>query len=206
MNKDILIGTLLGDAWIEKRKNGNNTFNYSLNWQQSNKDFAIWKAEQTNLSFSNKTYKRYDKRTKKEYEITNIHITLYKKIKEELYNLFYKPKKEVSLEILDQVTDKGFSIWFMDDGNTYYNGNNCHITLSIDGFNEDSKNLIIDFLNKKYKVNFKKSAKRIRITSRKDCDKIMNIIEKYIPDCMAYKKLSNAIIKHKVNLLNKKKK
>lgn len=198
MNKQIILGTLLGDAWIQKvnyRKNS-----YIFAYQQSIKEYAEWKALEIGLPFSIKTYQRYDKRTKKEYNITHVHLVLNSEIKQELYNLFYTDKKQVSQEVLDQLDDEAVCIWFLDDGNMYYNGNNCHINMAINGFNDESKERIIVWFKEKYNLNFKRTGKSIRITSKRECKIFMDIVEKYIPECMKYKKLSEAEKKHELNL------
>ena len=107
--------------------------------------------------------------------------------------------KEVSQEILDQLNDESIAVWFMDDGNMYYNGNNCHISLAVNGFNSESKERIIKWFKEKCNLNFKHSGKAIRITSRRQCQLFMDVVEKHIPECMAYKKLESAILKYKKN-------
>ena len=58
MQKEVLLGTLLGDAYIQLfpkvAKNGNRY--YSFNWHQSIKEYALWKAELSETKYSIKTY------------------------------------------------------------------------------------------------------------------------------------------------------
>ncbi len=194
MNKYLLIGTLLGDAWIQKNKL--RTSSYSFAWQQSNRDYAVWKGKVSGLPYSENTYKRLDKRTKKYYKITHIHLSVPLKLKIKLHNIFYNPKKQVSKNILSKLNDFAIAIWYMDDGSMYYNGHNCHLGLATNGFNSRSVNLIINYFKNIYNISFKKHGKAIRITSVKECRLFMKIVESYIPKCMDYKILKNAIKKH----------
>ena len=175
------------------KKTPNRPCSYSFCFSQANKDYATWKAKLIGNHYYEYDLDRYDKRTNKNYQTRQIIIKMDKKLKEHYYNLFYKPCKQINLEILNQLDDIGICIWYLDDGSVYYNGNNCHITLSVNGFTLEERDLIIKWFKEKYDLNFKKSQKAIRITSKKDCEKFMDIVEKYIPDCMSYKKLKNRI-------------
>lgn len=202
MKLPVIIGTLLGDAWITKTsrtgKRGVENFSFSFSYCQKNKEFAEWKAKLIGLPYSSHDYKRFDKRTNKYYYNTLIHLTLDKATKEKIYNLFYKPKKEVSIDILHMLNDLAICIWYLDDGSIYYNSNNCHLVLSVDGFSDEGRSLIISFFKEKYNIEFKRHGKSIRITSKKECEKFMNIFGRYIPDCMSYKLLKNRILRYKL--------
>ncbi len=187
MNIQVLKGSLLGDMWIQPTLNKSKTFHYSVNFEQAEFDYALWKAKMCGVPFSFTKRKRFDKRTKKNYYIYSVHLTINKLIKKELYNKFYSPIKLVTDELLNSLTPLAIAIWYMDDGNMYYNGNNCHLTLAVNGFDLESKNRIIDYFKDKYGLNFKHSSKAIRITSRKDVEKFMQIVGKFIPKCMKRK-------------------
>lgn len=201
MNEQIILGTLLGDAWIYKDKRKN----YSFRFSQSIKDYAIWKADQVNLPYTIYERNRFDKRTNKSYYSCEILVKLKKESKVYYHNMFYNPKKEVSQEILNKLDSLAVTIWYLDDGNIYYNNNNCHITLSINGFSFESKERIIKWFKKKYNLNFKHSSKAIRITSKKECQVFMDIVEKHVPECMKYKTLSTALEKYHNSLTQDKK-
>jgi hypothetical protein len=193
MNKSLIYGTLLGDAWIWKDKNGN----YLFAFQQVNKDYAIWKAKQLGFDYKQYTYTRHDKRTNKNYVSTTVHVLVPVDKKRELHNLFYKEKKGVTQQVLNELTPKGICLWYLDDGCMYYNGNNCHLTLAVDAFTENEQQLIITHFMKLYDIKFTKTKKNIRLTSKKECEKFMSLVQRYIPKCMEYKKLSKAIERHK---------
>lgn len=198
MKDSLLYGTLLGDSWIYRNKRGNYTFSFT----QANKDYAKWKADILGYPYGQYHIKRFDKRTKKFYSNLTVIVKVPLKKRKLLYELFYKPKKIVTAEILSKLTNKAICLWYLDDGNVYYNGNNCHITLSVDGFTNIERKLVIKFFKESYGISFRINRKAIRIVSKKDCEIFMKKIEKFIPKCMEYKKLSIAILKHK-NKYNK---
>lgn len=194
--EQIILGTLLGDAYIgklqEKRKS------YSLGWEHSLKqeNYALWKAKNSLNNYSFYKRDRLDNRTNKIY---NSIICYSVKDNYQYYReLFYKNTKEISQEILDKLKPLAIAIWYMDDGNLYYNSNNCHLNLAINSF--ENKKLIIDWFKNKYNLNFKISGKSIRLTSKKECEKFMNIVEEYIHEDLKYKKLSEALLIYKNNL------
>lgn len=196
MNIQVLKGSLLGDMWIQPKENKNKTYSYSLNFEQSEFEYALWKAKMCGVPFSFTKRKRYDKRTKKNYFSYGVHLTINKMVKRGLYNLFYQPIKIVTNELLNSLTPLSIAIWYMDDGNMYYNGNNCHLTLSVNGFDFESKERIINYFKINYNINFKHASKAIRITSRKDVEKFMTIVEKFIPKCMKRKIFKNQFQKY----------
>ena len=156
MKEQILLGTILGDATVPKLTNRRKT--YSIRWEHSmvQKEYAIWKAENSLDNFSIYERKRLDKRTNKIYESITCYSTVndYVKYRE----LFYKENKTVTKEILNLLEPMGIAVWFMDDGSLYYNGNNCHLILSVDSFDETSVNLIIEYFKNNFDIQFKKTS------------------------------------------------
>lgn len=196
MKEEILIGTLLGDGSIGKLQGRSKS--YKIKWEHCRKqeEYAIWKAEQSLESFSIYRRSRLDKRTGNTYHSTTIYSTVndYK----DLRFLFYpKGIKEVSEEVLSKLTPLSIAVWFMDDGNLYYNGNNCHLTLSVNGFSRESRERIIDFFKKEYDINFKLSGKAIRLTSVREVNKFENNFKSHYHNSMKYKTLEYGKRKHK---------
>lgn len=198
MNKSLVYGTLLGDAWLYQDKRGNILFAF----QQVNKEYAKWKADLLGFPYREYHVKRFDKRTEKHYENLTIHLNPGVRIKRDLRALFYQPKKVVTQAILNELTPEGICLWYLDDGSMYYNSNNCHLNLAVNGFSPAEQELIINYFKVIFNLNFKKTGKAIRLTARKEIEKFMLIIESFIPRCMSYKILSNAIQNYK----NKKRK
>lgn len=152
MKKQILLGTLLGDGSIPKILGRRKT--YHIRWEHclEQEGYAIWKAENSLDNFSIYKRSRLDNRTNNTYNS----ITCYSTKNNYQYyrELFYNESKQVSQEVLDLLEPLGIAVWFMDDGNLYYNGNICHLTLSVNGFNNESVDRIIDYFQNKYNILF----------------------------------------------------
>lgn len=204
MNIQVLKGSLLGDMWIQKYKNRKNC--YSICYEQSEFLYSKWKADMCGIPYTLTKNKRLDKRTNKEYYRYYVYLRLNNKDKELLYNKFYTPKKEVTSELLNSLSPLAISIWFMDDGNIYYNGDCCHLTLSVDGFNDESKDNIIEYFNNEHGIKFKKIGKAIRVTSVREAKLFMEIVEKFIPKCMKRKTLKYQYEKHNKTLSDEQRK
>lgn len=151
-------------------------------------------------------YKRYrlDNRTNNTYNS----ITCYSTKDDYQYyrELFYNESKQVSQEVLDLLEPLGIAVWFMDDGNLYYNGNICHLTLSVNGFDDESVNRIINYFKNNYNIIFKKTGKAIRITSVKQVELFESFFKKYYHDSMNYKTLEFSKNKHNNTLTDEQKK
>lgn len=185
MDEDIIIGTLLGDASIPKL--GKRCKSYHITWTHcmEQEKYCLWKKDVSGLDMGEQYRERYDKRTDKTYYSLDVYS---RGVNLEYYrNMFYKNGvKIISKEILNKLTPKSIAVWFMDDGNLYYNGNNCHLTMATDGF--DNKP-IIEYFKEKYDINFKNHQKRIRLTSVKEVEKWEKYFLDYYHDSMEYKSL-----------------
>jgi hypothetical protein len=204
MKEQILLGTLLGDAYISKLQGKRKSF--VISWQHCIKQelYALWKADNSLDNYSIHRRSVLDSRTNKIYHS----ITCYSRKDNYQYyrNLFYKEHKEVSQEVLDMLKPLGIAVWFMDDGNLYYNGNNCHLTLAVNGFDDESVNRIINYFKNNYNIIFKKTGKAIRITSVKQVELFESFFKKYYHDSMNYKTLEFSKNKHNNILTDEQKK
>lgn len=188
MKEQILLGTLLGDAYIPKLSGRATT--YKISWEHclEQEQYALWKAENSLDNYSIYKRSRLDIRTNNTYHSITCYSTKdnYQNYRE----LFYQDEKQVSQEILDRLEPLGIAVWFMDDGNMYYNSNICHLTLSVNGFNEESIDRIINYFQTKYNINFKKTGKAIRITSVQQVILFESYFKQYYHESMMYKTLA----------------
>lgn len=196
MKEQILLGTLLGDATIGKLTGRSKSYKISWEHSQQQKQYALWKAENSLDNYSIYERNRLDNRTNNIYHS----IIVYSRKDDYLaYRQLFYPYgiKEISNLILGMLTPLAIAVWFMDDGSLYYNGNICHLTLSVDGFNEQSKFNIINYFKDKYDINFKLHQKAIRLTSMREVQKFeLNFAHLY-HESMNYKKLFYAKQKYK---------
>lgn len=203
MKEQILMGTLLGDATIAKLTKGRKS--YSVRWEHSitQKEYALWKAENSLNNFSIYIRERFDKRTNKTYESITCYSTKENYVK--FRELFYSDKKRITNDLLNLLEPLAIAVWFMDDGSLYYNGNNCHLNLAVDSFDDVEIDLLINFFKTKYDINFKKHRKQIRLTSIKEVNKFEHNFKVFYHHSMMYKTLDCQKNKHKETLKNKKK-
>ena len=194
MKEQILLGTLLGDATIPKLIGKRKT--YRIEWEHclEQEEYALWKAENSLNNFSFSRRSRLDNRTNRIYNSIVFYST--KDNYQDYRELFYIDNKAVTQHILDMLEPLGIAVWFMDDGNLYYNGNICHLTLSVNGFNEESVNRIINYFQNKYDILFKKIGKAIRLTSVKQVELFESFFKQYYHESMQYKTLEFNKNKH----------
>ena len=199
MNFEILIGSLLGDAYVPKLYGRSKT--HSIWWEhsQAQRDYALWKAESSGITYSVYERSRFDKRTNKTYE--SVTIVSNKEDFAQLRDMFYQDgTKVVTQALLDALTPLAIAVWFCDDGSLYYNGNNCHLELAINSFSTTEQLMIIRYFKERWNVNFKINRKSIRLTSVKEVLAFESAFLSYMPSCMSYKTL----IKAKENYVRKK--
>lgn len=188
MNEQILIGTLLGDASVPRLQGRSKS--YRVTWEHSlaQKEYAIWKAENSLDNFSTYERSREDDRTGNTYSSITIFST--KGNYSNYRDLFYFDNtKKVSELVLSMLTPLSIAVWFMDDGSLYYNGNSCHLTLSVNGFDEESVDRIIRHFRNNYDIGFKKSGGAIRLTSVREVNKFESNFAMWYHPSMNYKRL-----------------
>lgn len=113
-----VVGMVLGDASLIQAKSGNAAylqFRHSL----AQKEFALWKADIlrqiTHVSVT-ESDGYLDKRTGKTYPFINVKTRqhpLYTKLRQAMYPVRHKV---VDPFWLDKVDERGFAIWYFDDG------------------------------------------------------------------------------------------
>lgn len=133
--KAILIGTLLGDASLNKVAQTRIMFSHSL----KQKEYCLWKAEQLfSLDFRNHEFQRFDNRTKKTYSGITCY-SLATQTLNEWFDLLYVPKKIIPNKLLQYYNNLSLAIHFMDDGykntSTYGLATNSFSREDLDKFN-----------------------------------------------------------------------
>lgn len=188
-------GSLLGDGCIpkitEKGKNYRMTFGHGLkqicylNWKhQFLNDFDLAGKIVTRTAVSD----RY-----KNGFCTSLHFKskthpIFTKFRKQYYP---EGKKVLNKEDIIQMDEFGLAIWFMDDG--YINNSknkSSFAVLCTTSFNKDETEFLINFLEKKwnFKCYYYSSEKGIRF-SVESSKKLINLISKYIVDCLKYKEV-----------------
>lgn len=190
IQKDIVIGGLLGDASITK---SSPTSNARMRFAQSEKqwDYLMWKYE--HLRQFVKTPPRSDRQKrgfckgKKNARRMAYFNTISHSVFADIYNLFYykQPKKKrVPLNIQELLTEQAAAVWLMDDGSC------CQqISFATYGFAEKGINRLSEALDARgytSRVVNKKKGMIIRLSSEAS-RQFTVAIRAFLPECMEYK-------------------
>lgn len=188
---DLVIGSLLGDAHIGKDGR------ISIWHSSQQKDYTIWLMNLYKKYFKVKYRERqcYLAGTNKKYQqvgfITS--ATDYTKL---VRMFFYCPNKHINRKQLNKLTPFGLAIWYMDDGCLSFIKDKDHkikgrqLILNTQSFSLNEQYIIIEYFKEKWNISCKihNDHNKYRIwMNGTDGFKFLNIISKYIPNCMCYK-------------------
>lgn len=188
-DKEVLVGTLMGDATLGKCTS-DKTVRVQISHTQKNEEYLMWLKNELSTLFIYSPYKTKAKKKviNNKTIISNITITIYSckaPCLNELYETFYiNNKKIIPIEYLNKYfTAKSLAILFMDDG-----CKNCNtINLNLQCFElEDLKKFVV-FLKKKFNVDFnikKDKTLYLRYNSR---ETFYNLVIPFITPDMQYK-------------------
>jgi len=176
--REILIGCLLGDAYIHPR--GQIQIAQSIK-QQS---YLNWKYQElSSLAYGPpSTVSRFDTRYGKTYVGLRFWLRQYFK---PLRKIFYpQGKKTYSHNLNKFVTGLTLTVWYMDDGNLY---KSRHVKISTDGFSHQDCLSLQNMLAKKFKIETSIQASgKLRIAC-KSLPTFFNTITPFIHPSMIYK-------------------
>lgn len=145
-----LLGTLLGDSTVTNRG--------EFSCEQITKSLVEYKRSILDQISGVSTYMHTRDRgplqiidnttygRKLTYVVQTNRHPYFKKLRDRLY---FESGKQVSYSVLEDLTDEGIALWFMDDGYLHYSKSNStrHLRLCIDSFDEMSiKNIQRYFL------------------------------------------------------------
>lgn len=196
LQKEILIGILLGDGYIYSRNN-NKTYAIKFEWSYKSKDyiFNVYNILYDYIISPPKIYKRINKNGN---EIKTWRMETYNdKIFNELGFLFINNKRKTINNnlILNNLTNVSLAYWYMDDGGRAYYKNKRSLTdytciLNTQSFTVEEVNILIYELNIKFNLNTKLSfnkKKPIIIIPNSSYNKFYNLINSYVLDIFKYK-------------------
>ena len=197
--KEIIYGSLMGDA-----KRNDKRYGSSVGFGHSDKqeDYLKWKyAELENLTnkTSLKKYSNYDER----YDKTYISWRFYTKANTEIEAIlsqFYKKDKQITREILDNLTELSIAVWHMDDAMMYFAHNrriktgydiSPEIRICTDSFSKQSCDNMTEWFKEKWGINShlrenKPDQYRI-IIDNSSVRKYVSLIRPHIIPSMLYK-------------------
>lgn len=189
--KEVLVGTLLGDASLERAKPTHNT---RLRFDQTYPDHAPYLNELYNI-FKDLTgtgprvhVRKPDKRTGKVYS-TIAFKTLRHPSLNQFQELFYKNGiKRVPINIAELLTPIGLAFWIMDDGYITHYGETilCTQSFSLDEVKLLQNTLLSNFKLRTRLIEKKKDQWLIAIPLRQIV-KLHSIVGHYMHESMLYK-------------------
>lgn len=196
IEKDCIVGSLLGDGTICKNKK-NNTHYLRLCQSIKQLDYLEYKHKLLSRIITKEepyiyTHKDHGKilgttalyTARQLYTFIEWHKDWYIEIEDT--NKRYKTIPESYLEYL---TPLGLAIWYMDDGSVKKSNPN-YIKIATCGFNAEDLSKLQNYLKTKWDINARleshKSGSYLRLI-RQDSIKFINIIKDYVPESMQYK-------------------
>lgn len=184
----ILVGMLLGDAYIEK--NGQFSIGHSI----KQKDYLLYKQERLKKFFKT-SYTERNCGPNNEYLECFIRSGTSKYFKL-MRRLWYKPQKRILKKMIYKISPEGLAYWYLDDGSLVFqrdkNGNIISRKgyLNTQGFTYDENLLLSEMLKEKFNIETKihKDKKYFRLyLNSSELKKLFFIISDYIPSSMYYK-------------------
>lgn len=195
--KSILVGTLLGDGYLNKlRKGGKGNSHLGIQHSIKQKEYLLWKRK-----FFEKFGADYKERISKKHKIRNEFIKETKRcgfrtksfpIFTRFRKLFYpKGIKVINKKILKMVDKLALAVWFIDDGS--YSKRNKKSSLMTQGFTYKENLLLQRWFKKRWKIECLMSpvkGKYVLVFTQKPTKQLIKIIRLHVlkmPKSVHYK-------------------
>lgn len=184
--KDIALGSLLGDAYL--RPSGN-SYSLSFTHGEKQKSYLEWKLSEFENFVATKDF--YVQRVNfRGNAPTYSFSTITHPYLLELHTMCYPDKvKRISADWLDLLSPLSLAVWYMDDGSI--NRRYKTIVLCTNCFTLDEQAAIIDYFMSRWEIEVKLEPRRngqylLRINASQRY-RFLDLIAPHIPDCMSYK-------------------
>lgn len=183
--KQFIVGTLLGDAYMSYGKREKNPH---IEISQSVKQFCKWKHSQLFSLLPSKPSLITHHSNFGTFTAWRFRVPCHPNFKE-IHNIFYKDKKKIiNKKIFRFLTPYALAVWFMDDGSS----NGAALRISSNSFTYKEHLILQRFFVMKYKIKptiikDKRCDSHYLSFIKKDSIKLRNIIKPYIIPCMKYK-------------------
>ncbi len=188
IQKDILIGTILGDAHLQKT--GEKNSRLRLEHGANQKEYLFWKVKNLSPFFQGRpTYiERMHPLSGATYKYWR-HQSQSGPYLGKLRKIFYRDgKKKIPENIEKFITPRSIAVWYMDDG-YYYNRDRCSYLYLGNVEKNDAEN-VKEALANKLKLLVKVLAKKKGFAlyfPPQEAKKLKSLIEPFIIDLFKYK-------------------
>lgn len=186
--KDIIIGTILGDGYLQKT--GEKNSRLRLEHGVGQKEYLFWKVNKLNRFFQGKPkyLERMHPVTKRMYKYWR-HQSQSMPFLGKLRKIFYEDGKKIIPENISKfLTPLSIAVWYMDDG-YYYPRDKCsYIYLGNVARLEAER--VVNALHSKFGLNARALAKKKGFAlyfSPQETLKLKSILEDYILSHLKYK-------------------
>ena len=188
---DIVIGSLLGDAHIEKDGRIN------IWHSEKQKNYTLWLMKLYSKYFKVKYRERVCKLKDSDKKYNQVgFITSATDYTRLVRMFFYCPNKTINMKQLMKLSPLGLAIWYMDDGCLSFIKDQNHkirgrqIHLNTHSFSYEEQKIIKKYFDEVWDITCKihKDHGKYRIwMNGTNASKFLKIILNYIPECMYYK-------------------
>ena len=186
--REILVGTLLGDGHLETQNKGR-TFRLKVEHSINQKDYTDWLYEKfKNLTLTKPQVKeqKINGKLYQKYWFSSVSSSSLRFYAQQFYQ---NGKKVVPKFIAKLVTPLSLAVWFMDDGSLKSKFHRARI-INTQCFSDQDLKRLQDMLEKKFAISTtlrnQKEGKQIYIPST-DIGKFVSIVKPYIHQKMEYK-------------------
>lgn len=204
--RDLLVGTLLGDASLQTVTEGR-TWRYRAIHKAEQKPYLNHKFDimKEYCSSEPKPNNVYDKRTKKVYERWYFNTTVHPSLRF-FGNMFYtydkktgRMVKDVPVKIEKFLTPAAVAYWYMDDGSLKWPGNSNGMRICTESFSVDGVLRLERALKNLYGIKATHTEKNKMVQGQKvlvglrlsineeQSAAFRELIKPYLLDCMKYK-------------------
>lgn len=186
--KDIIIGTILGDGYIEF--NGFHGSRLQIKQSNEHRDYVFWLYDKLENLCKSTPKQRSD--TKQWYFSTR-HLNILTEFK----GIFYKNGKKIIPKKMKDflVSPMSLAVWYMDDGRLDFREKyHCSIILNTDSFIVKDVEVLTDILKDKFGIasaihnSLCRGRRYPKIYIGKESrDRFFSFIRPFIVDCFQYK-------------------
>ena len=182
--KNIIIGTALGDGHITKyKKEGESCLSFGHSPKQ--REYIEWKHSQLKKWIGCKIYELEHNINNKLYTTLNF-VTRRNKKFTELRNIFYKNNKKIFPAdfIKDNINELSLAVYYMDDG---YNCSNRGCEFCCENFSREGNIEFINILKNRFNIESHLNKNNRIYINKSEKMRFFNIIKKHIIPSMSYK-------------------
>lgn len=187
--KDVALGSLLGDAYLRPSGKSKKSFALSFAHGEKQLDYLKWKLGVFSAFVSTKELYRRESSFRGNAPCYSF-STISHPYLAALHKLCYpNGKKGISQQWLDLLSPQALAVWYLDDGSL--NRRYGTVVLCTNCFSRAEQDLIIRYLHERWGIEAKLEPRRnnqfvIRINASQS-KAFRSIIAPYVPECMSYK-------------------